>query len=229
MTTNRFDEIAFNISSIRERIAIAAEKSGRNPKEIQLMAVTKGRPASDVDAAIKSGITLIGENRAQEFLKRQPEYNLSKNQIHFIGHLQKNKVRCIIEKVGMIQSIDSYELAQVVEREAEKANLSMPVLLQVNIGKEETKSGFLPEEVSNGFKQVASLPHLSLQGLMCIPPKERSDYYFKKMFSLFVDISQKKVDNSIMRYLSMGMSGDFEKAIQNGSNLIRLGRAVFEV
>lgn len=228
MTTNRFDEIAFNISRIRERIAIAAEKSGRDPKEIQLMAVTKGRPVSDVDAAIKSGVTLIGENRAQEFLKRHPEYNLAKKQIHFIGHLQKNKVRCIIKKVGMIQSIDSYELAQVVEREAEKANLSMPVLLQVNIGKEETKSGFLPEEVSRGLRQVASLPHLTLQGLMCIPPKERADYYFKKMFALFVDNSDKKVDNSIMRYLSMGMSGDFEKAIQNGSNLIRLGRAVFE-
>lgn len=229
MRTNLCGDINRRITEIKKRIAAAAEKSGRRQEDIQLMAVTKNVPAHRVNQALEAGVSLLGENRAQEFLQKREEYRTTLDNIHFIGHLQKNKVRSIIDKVGMIESVDSFSLAEVISKEAGKKGNVMPILLEVNIGKEETKSGYLPETVSTAIQDVLQLPHLRLCGLMCIPPKNNTSYYFQKMFEIYLDNLIQNVDNKNSMYLSMGMSGDFEEAIQYGANLVRLGKAIFEI
>ncbi|MDD3192290.1 MAG: YggS family pyridoxal phosphate-dependent enzyme [Oscillospiraceae bacterium] len=220
-----------NICEIRERVGLAAAKSSRTPEEIAIMAVTKTVPVQRVNQAIGCGITLLGENRVQEYLEKYPLYKKDGCAIHFIGGLQTNKVRYIIDKVDMIQSVDSLHLAKEIEKRAAAVGKVMDVLLEINIGKEATKAGVLQENLLELAGAVDDLPHVRFSGLMAIPPSggdtQQNTYYFSKMHHLFLDMQTKKLDNSSVRFLSMGMSGDFETAIACGANIVRLGTALF--
>ena len=231
MTENRYNSIANNLRQIREKIDNAAIKAGRAPGEISLMAVTKTQTAADVNAAIAHGITLLGENRAQELLAKYDDYNRQNAKIHFIGGLQTNKVRQIITRVNLIQSMDSEHLAAEIEKQAAKNALVMDVLIEVNIGRERSKSGILPEQLFEFSAKIAELEHLRLRGLMAIPPISdnitQTMGFFSAMQQLFVDIQAKNVDNKNIDILSMGMSDDFEYAILNGATLVRIGSALF--
>lgn len=232
MTTNQLSpeylEILKNrIIEIKKRIFCAAELSGRNASEIFLMAVTKTVPPEIVNIATNSGIDLIGENRVQEFLSKLPKYNANCEDIHFIGHLQTNKVRKILDKVSVIESVDSISLAKEINRIAAEQNKKVQIFLEINIGKEETKFGFFPENLKLVFKELSELPNLAIKGLMAIPPKGGGKYYFQKMQELYIDISPKNIDNIDVSNLSMGTSADFETAIEFGSNIVRIGTAIF--
>jgi pyridoxal phosphate enzyme (YggS family) len=227
----RFREIEANIEVVRARIATAAAKSGRDPSDITLVAVTKTMPAQDAAAALECGIGVLGENRVQELLQKLPELDMQGRQAHIIGHLQTNKVKMIIDKVDMIQSVDSLHLAAEIDRQAAMASRSMDVLCEVNIGGEASKSGVVPEALPELLEGIASMEHIRVCGLMAIPPlledKELVRHYFTEMRKLFIDISLKKSDNIIMRILSMGMSSDFDVAIEEGSTMVRVGTAIF--
>ena len=222
---NTKDQIKENIKKI---FSVADGKA-------QVLAATKTVPAELINYAADCGITLIGENRVNELLQKYDEIDKSRLTIHFIGALQTNKVKYIIDKVSMIQSLDRMSLAQEIEKQAAKHGIVMPVLVEINIGREESKSGVMPENAIDLCTKILEFPHISLEGLMAVPPKcENSDEnrkYFSKMREIFIDISDKIVDNSInmkkFRILSMGMSGDYETAVDCGSNMIRVGSAVF--
>ncbi|MGI5959170.1 MAG: YggS family pyridoxal phosphate-dependent enzyme [Massiliimalia sp.] len=228
MTTNRSEQAVLeHIKTIQENVQKAADCSGRKREEISIMAVTKTVEPEYVNLAIEQGITLLGENRVQEFLGKRQEYHLTQAQVHFIGHLQTNKVKSIVDKVSMIESVSSLKLAQEIDRCAQKCNLVMPVLLEVNIGNEETKTGFSPEELWEILPQMSEISNISVQGLMCIPPKEDTEKFFEKMNQLFIDIKGKNIDNIHMTHLSMGMSADYSLAIAYGATIVRLGTALF--
>ena len=221
-----FDE---NYSRIKEQIAAAAKKSGRNPQDITLLAATKTVDADMINYAIKNGIEYIGENRVQE-LTAKNDFYLPVHK-HFIGHLQTNKVKYIIDKVELIESVDSIRLAREISKEAQKHGKTMDILLEINIGNEESKSGFRAEEVLNAAREISRLDGIGIQGIMTIPPicedEEVLRGYFREMHKLFVDIEEEKIDNSSMEILSMGMSDDFAVAIEEGANLVRIGTALF--
>lgn len=224
-------DLAENIRDIRQRVALAAQKSGRKESDISIMAVTKTVPAQRVNQAIACGLTLLGENRVQEFLEKYPLYPSKECSVHFIGGLQTNKVKYIVDKVDMIESVDRLSLAEEIEKRCRAIGKKMDVLLEVNIGAEPGKSGVLPENLPELVNAVTVSPHLRLSGLMAIPPagkrEEENIYYFSKMRYMFLDMQAKKLDNSNVQFLSMGMSGDFETAITCGANIIRLGTALF--
>ena len=225
------NEIARRVAQLRQEIDEAAQACGRDPSEIRLMAVTKTQTPELVNQAIDAGIHLLGENRAQELLEKFDDYHKEGVEIHFIGHLQSNKVRQIIDKVSLIHSVDSLSLAQEIDRQAQKHDKIMKILVEVNIGGEESKSGVAPEKLEELLDQLSSLRHISVQGLMCIPPRcqnpQDSAAYFEKMQQLFIDIKRKNNDNMNMSILSMGMSGDYKTAIRYGSTLVRIGTALF--
>lgn len=218
-----------NYSTIVQNIAIAAQKAGRDADDIILLAATKTVDVQVINHAISRGIKYIGENRVQEFLSKYESYSPSHK--HFIGHLQTNKVKDIIDKVELIHSVDSYRLAQEISKQAKKHNKTMNVLLEINIGNEDSKSGFNYNDALEAVQKIASLEAICIKGLMAIPPicenPEQNREYFAKMKKLFVDIGLKKIDNSSMEILSMGMSDDYEVAIQEGANMVRLGTALF--
>lgn len=221
-----FDE---NYSRITQNIARSAEKSGRKYEDITLLAATKTVDIDVINHAIESGINVIGENRVQEFLSKYENYSPCER--HFIGHLQTNKVKDIIDKVSLVHSVDSYRLAEEISRQAVKRNITMNVLLEINIGNEESKSGFCYDEAENAVEKIAKLDGVNVKGLMAIPPicetPEQNRHYFAKMKKLFIDIGLKKIDNSSMDILSMGMSDDYEVAIEEGATMVRLGTALF--
>ncbi|MBE6692068.1 MAG: YggS family pyridoxal phosphate-dependent enzyme [Ruminococcaceae bacterium] len=219
MNTNQ--QIAENIARIQGEIGGRA----------RLLAATKTIPPETINFALDCGISLIGENRVNELLEKYEYINRNKTEIHFIGALQTNKVKYIIDKVDLIQSVDRESLALEIERQAAKHGIVMPILAEINIGGEESKSGITPEKIYEFCDFLTSLPHLRLKGLMAVPPKcEKSEdnrEYFRKMSKIFIDISGKNVDNSIMEVLSLGMSNDYLTAVDCGSNLVRLGSAIF--
>ena len=223
------EEFDLNYKRVSERLKAAAERSGRDKDEITLLAATKTVDADTINYAIEKGITHIGENRVQELLSKHGL--LKPAHSHFIGHLQTNKVKDIIDKVEMIESVDSLRLANEISKQALKHGITMDILLEVNIGGEESKSGFTPEELENAVREVAKLPAISIKGLMAIPPAtdlpEESRKYFRKMYKLFIDIRDKKIDNSNMGVLSMGMSNDFDIAAEEGATLVRVGTSLF--
>ena len=180
-----------------------------------------------MNVAIQEGIDLLGENRVQEFQSKRESYDLRKAEVHFIGHLQTNKVKYLADTVTMIESVSSYKLAEEIDRIMGKKQKKMPVLLEVNIGNEESKSGFEPNNLVENLEKLSKLSNISIKGLMCIPPKGESEKFFYNIQKLFVDIKGKKLDNIDMSVLSMGMSADFEQAIQYGSNIVRLGTVLF--
>jgi len=219
----------FNYRQIIKNIADAAEKSGRKFEDITLLAATKTVETDVINHAISSGISYIGENRVQEFLSKYDEY-LPVHK-HFIGHLQTNKVKDVIDKVELIHSVDSLRLAQEISKQAVKRDKKVDILLEINIGNETSKSGFAYDEALEAVRKISKLPNIFVKGLMAIPPvcdtPEQNRPYFKKMKKLFIDIDSKKIDNSSMEILSMGMSDDYEIAIAEGANMVRLGTALF--
>ncbi len=220
-----------NIKRIREQIAEAALRSGRKPEDVRFMAVTKLQENYLVNRAIADGIDLIGENYVKEFLDKKDFLNLDGVEKHLIGHLQTNKVRKIITEVDMIESVDSMEVAEEIERQCEKHGVDMNVLIEVNIGGEQSKTGFDISEVEEKAAQISELGRVKIQGLMTIPPatddKRELRRLFEEMRKLFVDIQDKKQDNINMNILSMGMSHDYIEAVECGSTEVRIGSAVF--
>lgn len=220
-----------NYARILQRLQRAAEKSGRRLSEITLLAATKTVPAPVINHAIAAGVTHIGENRVQEYLSKYEELALDGVSRHFIGHLQTNKVRAIADKADMIESVDSVHLAAAIGRECRRLNKTMDILVEVNIGGEENKSGVAPADLEETVRQIAQIEGVCIRGLMAIPPicdtSAEIRHYFRQMRELFIDIGAKKIDNSHMVYLSMGMSGDFDTAVEEGANLVRIGTALF--
>lgn len=221
-----------NLLRVEERICAACAAAGRPRDSVRLMAVTKTVELSRILEAIQCGIDLIGENRVQEYLEKKPKLaNVPSLERHLIGHLQTNKVNAIVGQVDMIQSVDSLRLAQLISRRSEALGLVTAILVEVNIGGEESKSGVAPAELESLLYQLADLPGISVRGLMTVPPvlQEESEKrkIFSKMHRLSVDIMDKSIDNIDMRILSMGMSGDYPEAILEGATLVRVGSAIF--
>lgn len=218
-----------NYRRILKSIEKAAIETGRKLEDITLLAATKTVDIDVINHAIKSGIKYIGENRVQEFLSKEPHY-LPVHK-HFIGHLQTNKVKDIVGKVELIHSVDSLHLAKEISKQSVKIGTVSDILLEVNVGGEESKHGFTPNGILSAAEQIAELPGIRIRGLMTIPPicdkPEDNIKYFNILSKLSVDIGNKKIDNSSMEILSMGMSDDFETAIRCGANLVRIGTALF--
>lgn len=228
----RFRDVEENLKVIEENIAAAAERSGRKRSDITLLAATKTVPVEVINHGIEAGIRCIGENRVQELMDKYDDYRKDLADVQFIGHLQTNKVKYLMNRVSMIQSVDSEKLAAEVSRQAVKHGVEMNILLEVNIGREENKSGVLPEKLEELLAAVAPMPGIHVQGLMAIPPAHASEnesfVYFSQMHDYFVDIGSKNTDNNIsMRFLSMGMSADYPLAIEAGANMVRVGSALF--
>lgn len=223
--------IAENVKLVKENIAAAAIRCGRDPKEIKLVAATKMNNASRVREAIAAGVDICGENRVQELQEKLAQGAYDGCPLHFIGHLQKNKVKNIVGKVELIHSVDSVSLAQEINRRAAALGITQDILLEVNIGAEENKSGFAPDELANALDEIAQFSSVRVLGLMAIPPiceiSENNRVYFRRMKQLFIDIGQKKYDNVCMLLLSMGMSADYEVAVEEGASLVRVGTGIF--
>ena len=223
--------IAQNIARIRQQIAEAAHAAGRDPKEILLCAATKMNDADAVRQAVAAGVDLCGENRVQELTQKLSEDAYRGAPVHFIGHLQTNKVKQVVGKVDLIQSVDSMRLLDAIQKEAARQGLRQDILLEVNIGSEESKSGFEAAEILPLVERFSSFPNLRLRGLMAIPPISQNSgdnrKFFQEMYQLSVDITTKKGDNVCVDILSMGMSDDFTDAIFCGSTMIRIGTAIF--
>ena len=225
------EHIKENIARIRANMAQAALACGRNPDEIRLCAATKMNDAEAVKAAVAAGVDCCGENRVQELLQKQPLGAYEGKPVHFIGHLQTNKVKQVVGRVDLIQSVDRLELLACIEKQAEKLGIVQDILLEVNIGDEDSKSGFTPAEAMETAAHMSEYPHCHLTGLMAIPPISEkpggNSKYFAEMRQLLVDITAKKYDNVDMVCLSMGMSDDYADAIAEGSTMIRVGTAIF--
>ena len=219
-----------NYADIRSRLSAACKEAGVSTDSVILLAATKTVPAEVINHAMDSGIEYIGENRVQELLSKKKDLKATAHR-HFIGHLQTNKVKDIINEVEMIESVHSVKLAAEIEKCAAKAGKTMDVLLEVNIGGEQSKSGFTPDEAENAVAEISKMPHLRVKGLMTIPPvcesTKKQIEYFTKMHKLFIDIRDKNMDNVNILYLSMGMSDDFELAVKCGANIERIGTALF--
>lgn len=220
-----------NVRRIRQEIAQAALAAGRNPADIRLCAATKMNDAQAVRRAIAAGVDCCGENRVQELVAKQAENAYAGVPVHFIGHLQTNKVRQVVGQVDLIQSVDSARLLQAINNEAQRRGIVQNVLLEVNIGGESSKSGFLADEILPFMENIAQYPNVCVMGLMAIPPisQKKGDNvkFFQKISDLCVDIREKKYDNVKVDCLSMGMSGDFADAIACGSTMVRIGTAIF--
>lgn len=220
------------IQTVRQQIAEAARQAGRDPAEITLCAATKVQTSDTIRAAIAAGITVCGENRVQEFTAHLADGAYAGAQVHFIGHLQRNKVKYVVGKVDLIQSVDGEELLELIDRRAEKLGIVQDILIEVNIGGEASKTGADPQLAYRLAALAGQMDHVRLRGLMAIPPistkQGENRRFFAEMRQLFVDITEKKYDNeSTMDILSMGMSGDFQDAILEGATLVRVGTALF--
>ena len=223
--------ITENVARVRAQIDAAALAAGRDPKEILLVAATKMNDASRVREAIAAGVDICGENRVQEMLLKQAEGAYEGAPLHFIGHLQRNKVQQVVGLASLIHGVDSVALLEAISREALRRGLRQDVLLEVNIAQEASKSGFAPEEIPAALEKAAGLDGIFVRGLMAIPPicasPDENRPFFLSMQQLFVDNGRKKYDNVSMDFLSMGMSGDFAEAVACGANMVRVGTAIF--
>ena len=219
-----------NIAHIEQLKQEAARRSGRSGEEVLLVAVTKLHDPAEINEAIDCGITDIGENKVQEICEKYPEMPKDAR-FHMIGHLQTNKVTQVIDKVVLIHSVDSVHLAEKIEKEAAKRQITADILLEVNVAREESKFGLLLEEVVPALEMIREFPHIRVKGFMTIAPNvevpEENRKYFRKLYQLYVDIKSKNIDNGTMSVLSMGMTGDFEVAIEEGATMIRVGTGIF--
>jgi len=223
--------ITDNVARIRAAMTAAAIAAGRDPKEIQLCAATKMNDAEAVREAIRAGVDCCGENKVQELTQKLAQNAYDGVPVHFIGHLQTNKVKQVVGKVELIQSVDSERLLAAIDKEAAKQGIVQNILLEVNVGGEESKSGFAPEDVLPLLDKITQYPNIRVKGLMAIPPISQKNgdnlKYFQKMCNISVDISAKKYDNVRVECMSMGMSDDFADAVSCGSTMIRVGTAIF--
>ncbi len=223
--------IAENVQKIKEEIIKAAHLAGRDPAEICLCAATKMNDSERVRQAIAAGVDCCGENRVQELTQKLGDNAYAGAPVHFIGHLQTNKVRQVVGKVDLIQSVDSLHLLQEIQKQAAKLELVQDVLLEVNIAKEESKSGFPVDQIYEICEKASGFPNIRVLGLMAIPPishfSGENRKFFQEMYHLSVDIKAKKYDNVCVEILSMGMSDDFAEAIACGSTMVRVGTAIF--
>ncbi len=219
-----------NLADVESRIEAACRRAGRSRSDVRLIAVSKTKPAEMIQEVHNCGILDFGENKPQEIKEKQP---LLPDDIrwHMIGHLQRNKIKYIIDRVCMIHSIDSLRLAQAVNEEASKRNLTVPVLVEVNVAREESKYGIMPEETEEFVRTISTLPNIRVNGLMTIAPftdnAEENRPYFRALNKLCVDIKAKNIDNVNMCDLSMGMTGDYEIAIEEGATMVRVGTGIF--
>lgn len=218
------------LEEVRRNIRSACERSGRNVDEVTLIAVSKTKPIPMLQDAYDAGARDFGENKVQEILEKEPVLPAD-IRWHMIGHLQKNKVRQVIDKTVLIHSVDTVGLAEQIEKEALKRNLDVSILLEVNVAGEESKFGFAPENVEAAAREIAKFPHVHIQGLMTIAPfvenSEENRCIFKKLYELYVDMKQKNIDNINMNVLSMGMTGDYQTAIEEGATMVRVGTGIF--
>ncbi len=223
--------ISENIARIQAQIRQAAIAAGRDPARITLCAATKMNDSDRVREAIRGGIRCCGENRVQELTQKLADNAYEGADIHFIGHLQTNKVRQVVGKVNLIHSVDSQRLLEAIAAEAARQGIRQRVLLEINIGGEESKSGFRPGDMDGILEKMGQFPSLQVCGLMAIPPicqnPGDNNKFFQEMYNLSVDITRKKYDNVCMDILSMGMSDDFMDAIAYGSTMVRIGTAIF--
>ena len=222
--------IAENIARVREEIASAAKEAGRDPGEITLVGASKMNDAAACREPIGAGVDVLGENRVQEMTQKLGEHAYDGAPLHFIGHRQRNKVKQVVGHVAMIQSVGSLALLDEIEKVAAAKDLVQDILLEVNIGEEEAKSGFAPAELFAAAEEAQKREHVRVRGLMTIPPadadRDTNMQYFHKVRALYVDINAKLFHNEL-EYLSMGMSGDYEDAIRAGANMVRVGTAIF--
>ena len=227
----QYENIADNLADIKARAAAAATRAGRGPSSVAVVAAAKTNGAGAVRAAIAAGVDAVGENRVQEMLGKHGEGAYGGAPLHFIGHLQTNKVKQVIGRVDLLQSLDSLRLAEAVSETAASMGIVQNVLVEVNIGGEPNKTGFDLCNLHKHLHKILELPHICVCGLMTIPPMETesrpSGYYFERMNHFFVDIKPILADNISSPILSMGMSGDFERAIEAGATMIRVGTALF--
>ncbi|MBQ2276571.1 MAG: YggS family pyridoxal phosphate-dependent enzyme [Lachnospiraceae bacterium] len=219
-----------NLEAVQKNIIEACKKVGRDSNEVTLIAVSKTKPLSDIEEIMDLGVIEFGENKVQELVDK---YENIKAPVHWhlIGHLQTNKVKYIVDKVALIHSVDSLKLAEQISKEAVKKNVISNILVQVNVAKEETKFGIETEEVYDLVEKISKLPNISIQGLMTIAPfvenPEENRLIFRKLHQLYVDIKQKNIDNVNMNVLSMGMTNDYQVAIEEGATMVRVGTGIF--
>lgn len=228
---NRLKSVEENYKRVLENVKECAVKAGRSEKDVRLMCVTKTVEPVYINKAIELGADLIGENRVQEYLGKRDELNLNGVERHLIGHLQTNKVKQIVGEVDMIESVSSVKLAKEISKVSLQKGIVTNCLVEVNVGKEESKSGIFLEELEETLCEIAQLPAIKIKGLMTIPPicetPDEARRYFAMLRQSFIDIKDKKTDNIDMEILSMGMSGDYEAAVAEGSNIVRVGSAIF--
>lgn len=228
---NRLKSVEENYKRVLENVKESAVKAGRSESDVRLMCVTKTVEPAYINKAIELGADLIGENRVQEYLGKRDELNLNGVERHLIGHLQTNKVKQIVGEVDMIESVSSVKLAKEISKVSLQKGIVTKCLVEVNVGKEESKSGIFLEELEETLCEIAELPAIKIKGLMTIPPicetPDEARRYFAMLRQSFIDIKDKKTDNIDMEILSMGMSGDYEAAVAEGSNIVRVGSAIF--
>lgn len=222
--------IAMNYAEVKSRMEAACVRAGRDPKEVTLIAVSKTKPVSMLMEAYEAGARTFGENKVQEITEKFPQMP-EDAKFHMIGHLQTNKVGQVIEKAVLIHSVDSVHLAEKIEKEAAKRNMVKEILLEVNVSEEDSKFGLKMEEVIPTLEIIKTFPHVCVKGLMTIAPfvedAEENRKYFKELYQLYVDIKTKNIDNGTMSVLSMGMTGDYEVAVEEGATMIRVGTGIF--
>lgn len=219
-----------NLKKVEENIQKACDRAGRKREEVTLIAVSKTKPLEDIEEILEENVIDFGENKVQELCDKYEKISRPVNW-HLIGHLQTNKVKYVVDKVTLIHSVDSYKLAEQINKEAKKKNTIVPILLQVNIAKEDTKFGLEKEEVLPLIEQIKDMEGIQIKGLMTIAPfvtnPEENRVHFKNLYQLYVDIKRKSINNVIMDTLSMGMTGDYQVAIEEGATMIRVGTGIF--
>lgn len=219
-----------NLQEVEKRISDACQRAGRDRADVRLIAVSKTKPVAMIEQALDCGIVTFGENRVQELLEKQNVLD-RELQWHLLGHLQRNKVKQIVGKVTRIHSVDSLRLAKQIQTEYEKKNLQADILIEVNMAEEESKFGFMPEETEASIREIATFPNICVRGLMTVAPfvedAEENRVHFRNLNKLLVDINKKNIDNINMKELSMGMTGDYEVAIEEGATFVRVGTGIF--
>ena len=222
--------VAENLEQVRKNIEEACRKVNRDPKEVTLIAVSKTKPVELLREAYQAGARCFGENKVQEIMDKYPQLP-SDIQWHMIGHLQRNKVKYIVDKVDLIHSVDSMRLAEEISKEAEKKQTDVKVLIEVNVAQEESKFGVSVDETEELVREIAKLPRIHVLGLMTIAPNvsdpEENRPVFRTLKKLAVDIKMKNIDNVRMDVLSMGMTGDYQVAIEEGATMVRVGTGIF--
>ncbi len=223
--------LKLNIESVRKNIENACKRAGRDSSEVTLLAVSKTKPMEMIEEAISYGQVEFGENKVQEITVKYENFINENVKWHMIGHLQTNKVKYIIDKVSLIHSVDSLKLAQVISKEAIKHNVIANILIEVNVAKEDSKFGIAIEDTEDFIRKVACLPNIRIRGLMTIAPfvsdSEQNRVHFRHLYKEFIDINSKNIDNVSMDVLSMGMTNDYEVAIEEGATIVRVGTGIF--